>query len=199
MRGHVLEPQLQDTGFVNAFERSKYEAERVVRAHSQVLPIAVLRPSIVIEPPEAAQRSPLRLLLDLVRRGRLAVLPGAPTNTLDFIPEADAARAIARIALARGAFGTFHIASSDRAPRVTDILRVGAQRRVRFVDHVYWSGAPQRRQSYDAIAPFIGALAYPKTFDTARAEAVLGEHPCGGDLLQRLAAWSSPATSVIGG
>jgi nucleoside-diphosphate-sugar epimerase len=185
--GHILEPQLQNAGFTNAYERSKYEAERVVRAHSQLLPIAVVRPSIVIEPPDAARRSALRLLLDLVASGLLSVLPGAPTNTLDVIAVADAAAATARIALARGAFGTYHVASGDRAPRVTDVIRVAAGRPVRFVEDTHFSTDVERLPSYDAIAPFIGALAYPKTFDTARAEAVLGAHPCSSDPLRALA------------
>jgi nucleoside-diphosphate-sugar epimerase len=184
--GHVLEPQLENAGFNDAYERSKNEAERVVRAHSQVLPIAVVRPSIVIEPPEAARRSALRLLLDLVASGLLPALPGAPTNTLDVIPVADAAAATARVTVARGAFGTFHIASGDRAPRVTDIVRVGARRPVRFVGQADLCKEAERLPSHDAIAPLIGALAYPKTFDTARTEAVLGAHPCGGSPLDAL-------------
>lgn len=185
--GHVLEPQLENAGFNDAYERSKFEAERIVRAHSQVLPIAVLRPSIVIEPPEAARRSALRVLLDLVSSGVLPMLPGAPTNTLDVIPVADAAAATARVALARGAFGTFHIASGDRAPRVTDIVRVGARRPVRFVGQADCSREADRLPAPGSIASLIAALLHPKTFDTARTEAALGGHPCTSDPLHALA------------
>jgi nucleoside-diphosphate-sugar epimerase len=178
---------------VNAYERSKYEAERLVRAHSQVLPIAVVRPSIVISTLAPASRSALPLTLDLVSRGLLPVLPGAPTNTLDVIPADDAAAAIARIVLARGALGTFHVASGDRAPRVTDVFRVGAHRPVRFVDRAHFPSEAAQLPSYDGIAPVIAALAYPKTFDTARAEAVLAGHPCRGNPLDALVP-SSPLT-----
>jgi nucleoside-diphosphate-sugar epimerase len=190
--GHVLEPQLHDAGFLNAYERTKYEAERLVRAHSQVLPVAVVRPSLVDVAPA------VRVALDLVARRLLPVLPGAPTNMLDVIPANDAAAAIARIVLARGALGTFHVAAGDRAPRVTDVIPVATPRPLRFVEHTHFRREVERRELPDAIAPFIGALAYPKTFDTARIEAVLGAHPCASDPLQALAASFPRATSVIG-
>jgi nucleoside-diphosphate-sugar epimerase len=191
--GHVLEPQLHDAGFLSPYERTKYEAERLVRAHSQVLPVAVVRPSLVVDVAPA-----LRLALDVVARGLLPVLPGAATNALDVIPANDAAAAIARIVLARGALGTFHVAAGDRAPRVTEVIRVATRRRLRFVEHTDFRREVERREFPEAIAPFIGALAYPKTFDTARIEAVLGAHPCASDPLQALAASFPRATSVIG-
>jgi nucleoside-diphosphate-sugar epimerase len=148
----------------------------------------------VVEPPEAAGTSPFRLALDLVAQGLVPVLPGAPTNTLDFISAADAAAATARILLAPGALGTYHVASGDRAPQLIDVVRTAARRPVRFAAPATAAEElgrlrllhPRAARSYEAVTPFIEALAYPKTFDTARAEAVLGGHPVSGDPLDLL-------------
>lgn len=194
--GHVLEPELHDAGFVNSYEHAKHEAERLVRAHSRALPLAVVRPSLVLDPPGATGTSAFRFALQLIARGLVTVLPGAPANPLDVIPADDAAAATVRIALDRGAFGTFHVASGDRAPSVGDIVRVGARRRVRFVEQPRYADElaavcarhPHARRSYDALATFIELLAYAKTFDTARTERVLGRHPCSGDPLDAVSA-----------
>ena len=193
--GRVFETQLHhNAGFVNAYERSKHEAERLVQAHARALPIAILRPSVVAEPPHDAGASALWFVLRLIARGLLPVLPGAPANPLDLIAAADAAAAAATLALARGAAGTFHIASGDRAPPIADVIRVGAGRSVRFVDRARFAHELQRlrlrnphsARSYDALAMFIDLLAYPKTFDTSRAGAALGWSPCNRDPLEAL-------------
>jgi len=191
--GHVLEPQLQHAGFVSAYEQSKYEAERLVRAHSQVLPIAIVRPSVVVERPDTPRTSPFWRAMGLVATGRLPFLPGRPTNTLDLISLEDAASAIARLVLARGALGTYHVASGDRAPRVTDVVREAAGRSIRFLDRGRFDQEARRLSalrdaagSYEDVAAFVQMLGFPKTFDTARAEAVLGRHPCSGAPLSAL-------------
>jgi len=180
--GRVLEPQLHhDLGFVSAYERSKHEAERLVRTHGRALPTAILRPSVVAEPPENAGASALWFALHMIERGLLPVLPGAPANPLDLVPAADAAAASASLILAPGALGTFHIASGNRAPRIVDVVRVGARCNVRFADRARFAHElerlralhPNAARSYDALATFIELLAYPKTFLLLQPAALL--------------------------
>lgn len=193
--GRVLESQLQhDAGFVNGYDQSKYEAERLVRRRRRTLPVAILRPSVVAEPAEGAGACALWFALNLIERGLVPVLPGAPANLLDLIPAADAATASTSLILTPGAFGTFHVASGDRAPRIADVVKVGAGRGVRFVDRALFGRElqmlrlrnPRATRSYDALATFIELLAYPKTFDTSRTEERLGRPPCQTDPLASL-------------
>jgi nucleoside-diphosphate-sugar epimerase len=193
--GRILETVLRDdAAFVNSYERSKWEAERLVRDHENALPVAILRPSVVVEPVSARKASALWFTLRLIARGVVPVLPGAPTNPLDLIPAPDAAAAGADLILAPDAVGTFHLASGDRAPRVADVVAVGAARSVRFVDRAQFAHELVRlralrleaARSYDALGTFIELLAYPKTFDTTRVEAALGRPPVGANPLEAL-------------
>ena len=193
--GRVLETQLHhDAGFINGYDRSKNEAERLVRTQGATLPVTILRPSVVVEPAKSAGACALWFALNLVERGLVPVLPGGPANRLDLVPAADAAAASATLILAPGSIGTFHVASGDRAPRIADVVRVGAGRSVRFVDRALFAGElkrlrlrnPRAAGLYDALGTFIDLLAYPKTFDTRRAETTLGRHPCNGDPLEAL-------------
>jgi long-chain acyl-CoA synthetase len=200
--GRVPETPLHhDLGFVNAYERSKHEAEELVRAHEGTLPIAVLRPSVIAEPRHDAGTSALWFVLRMIERGLLPVLPGAPANALDLLPAADAAAASAGLALAPDALGTFHVASGDLAPRIADVVRAGVGCDIRFAEPPRFAHElerlrvlhPTAARSYDALATFIDLLAYPKTFDTSNTEAVLGRHPCECDPLAAL----SPCTPSV--
>ena len=193
--GRVLECELEhDAGFVNSYEQSKHEAERLVSSRHNALPIAILRPSVVAEPAEVAGMCALWFVLRLIERGLLPVLPGAPTNPVDLIDAADAAAASASLILAHDALGTFHVASGERAPRLDDIIVAGAGRSVRYVerDRLGFELERLRRihplaaRSYDALASFLELLTFPKLFDTSRAAAALGHEPCTTDPLQTL-------------
>ena len=198
--GRILETQLHhEAGFINGYDRSKSEAERLVSTCARTLPVTILRPSVVTEPADAGGQCALWFVLHLIARGFVPVLPGAPSNPLDLIPAAEAAAVSASLALAPDALGTFHVASGDRAPRIADVVRIGSGRSVRFVDRALFTHElerlrlrhPRAARSYDGLATFIELLAYPKTFDTTRAEAVLGRAPCGRDPLEALV--QSPA------
>lgn len=115
--GRILEHELlHEAGFVNAYERSQYEAEELVRGFHTVLPIAVVRPSIVVEPGEKVfgpvASGPPRLV--------------SPLNRLDLISATDAAAAIATAFRAPDGLGTFHICAGDRAPVLRDVVDAAA-------------------------------------------------------------------------
>ena len=194
-RGLMLETELRhDAGFVNAYEQSKYEAEQLTRVAARELPVVNVRPSVVVEP--RGGRSALWFALGLIERGLLPALPGAPHNPLDIVPAKDAARAAADLILEPGVLGTFHVASGPRAPRIADVVRTGTGRTVRFVEEHRFpvelarlhEKNPGAARSYDALATFVRALAYPKRFDTTLAEYALGRRPCEVDPLDALVA-----------
>ena len=178
--GRILETDLEhDRGFQNTYQQSKYEAERLVRAHADRLPIVVFRPSIVLDGPDAPGRSAFRYAFELVRRGLLPVVPGSAATPVDLVTEEDAARAIARLLYVADAGGTYHVAGGDDAPTLGDIVEPFG---VDFLgeDQFHWALSKLRHERprlapvYDELASFIFELAYPKVFDTSRAEDALG-------------------------
>jgi len=73
----------------NTYERSKMEAEMLVRESMPELPITILRPSIVICDSRTGRASSFNGFYRVLRMywlGVLKVLPGSPTSALDLVP-----------------------------------------------------------------------------------------------------------------
>ncbi len=88
--GLILENEL-DTGqeHRNTYERSKMEAEKVVRGHFGELPITVMRPSIVICDSKTGRASDFNGFyrsLRLYWHGLMKMLPGDPACRIDLVP-----------------------------------------------------------------------------------------------------------------
>ncbi|MFJ2770271.1 SDR family oxidoreductase [Streptomyces sp. NPDC087300] len=142
LHGTVYERDLDSSwSFLNAYERTKFDAERLVRTWSLThdVPVSILRPSIVVGDrplPAAAPRHPHAVieakagLLDRlaqlpdtassVRHVRVACRPGA---LLNLVPVEFAMDAMARIALREPteSLQVHHVVHPDDT-RVTDIL-----------------------------------------------------------------------------
>ena len=205
--GRILESDLEhDSGFQNAYQQSKYEAELLVRRDSEVLPATIVRPSIVLDGFEqggSQPRSAFRFALELVKKGFLPALPGSGSTPVDLVTEGDAARAIVALVSNPGASGTYHIAAGDRASTLADIVDPFRQVRYLGVDQYAWEVAKWRRERprlvglYDELECFIYELAYPKVFDTKRTEASLGRPVTTEDpLVSLLGEGASPAERV---
>ncbi len=183
--GRIRESDLEhECGFQNAYQQSKYEAELLVRRYRDVLPVAVFRPSIVLDgiDPGAPQqqRSAFRFALELIKKGFLPALPGSGSTPVDLVTEGDAARAIAELLFQPGDAGTYHVAGGDRSPTLGSIVEPFRDVRYLGVDQFAWEVSKWRHEKprftglYDELESFIYELAYPKIFDTSRTEAVLG-------------------------
>ena len=114
--GLVAETDLDHTaGFRNTYERTKYEAELMLRTAGRELPITVHRPSIVVGDSRTGATGAWKVLywpLKVISRGWLPVIPYDPDATLDIVPVdfvADAILALSRDAATVG--GTFHLAA----------------------------------------------------------------------------------------
>ena len=73
----------------NTYEKSKLEAEKLVRARMPELPITIFRPSIVIcdsKTGRVSTHSAFYRLLKMFLQGALKVLPGNPACSLDLVP-----------------------------------------------------------------------------------------------------------------
>ena len=89
-RGVVREDELNaGQEHNNTYERSKMEAEKLVRESMAGLPIAVLRPSIVICDSRTGRASSYNGFYRALRMyylGAMQVLPGNPSSAMDLVP-----------------------------------------------------------------------------------------------------------------
>ena len=128
--GSIAEDDLADAAeFFNAYEQSKHEGERLVRAAMADLPVSIFRPGMVVgDSRTGAVKTfntiyvPLRLYLS----GELRVIPTRPGQRLNIVPADYVAGAVARLTFdPRAAGRTFHLtAPVERQPTVGDLLRV---------------------------------------------------------------------------
>ncbi len=116
-------------GFNNTYERSKWEAERLVRAHAGRLPVQVFRPSIVVGDYQTGWTSSFNVIYTPLRaytRGALPALPARRSAPLDVVPVGYVARAI--LALADSAPGsTFHLAAGPAASSIGEVIDRAAE------------------------------------------------------------------------
>lgn len=112
----VMERELaHGAGFKNTYERSKYEAELLLREASDGLDLTVYRPSIVVGHSETGVTSSFHMIywpMKLYSRGWWRTLVARPDTPVDVVPVDFVARAIAHLLDAPGAAGqTFHLAA----------------------------------------------------------------------------------------
>ncbi|MHB0879212.1 MAG: SDR family oxidoreductase, partial [Anaerolineae bacterium] len=138
-RGTVSEESLSDeAGFSNSYERTKFEAERLVRHAAGRLPVSIFRPGMIVgDSRTGAIRTfntlyfPLRLYLG----GRLRLVPAATGLKVNMVPVDYVAGAIADLTLASEAEGlTFHLTapaeSLPTAGQLVEFVRHWARERL---------------------------------------------------------------------
>jgi nucleoside-diphosphate-sugar epimerase len=196
--GVIAEDDAPTHAWVNAYEQSKAEAERLVRAARPDWVIA--RPSTIVCDDLAGgigQLNAVHRALRLYFGGLAAMLPGADASTLDVVTAEYVADAVARLALAPGEAGrTFHLCAGTGAMPLDELLdrthavflrspawrRRGIARPVRtnlptyrvFERAVEDGGSERVKHAVRALGHFVPQLAYPKRFDTSGADALLG-------------------------
>lgn len=104
----------------NTYEESKFEAEKLVRESFGELPVAILRPSIVICDSRTGRASSFNGFYRALRmywHGLLKFLPGDPSSPLDLVPVdyvTDATHAISHCADSVGE--CYHLAAGPNNP-----------------------------------------------------------------------------------
>lgn len=76
-------------GFRNSYERSKFEAERLVREHTDRLPVQIFRPSIIVGESDSGWTATFNVLYPPLRAfeaGAYPVLPARPSTPVDVVP-----------------------------------------------------------------------------------------------------------------
>ena len=160
--GQIREDELDcGQGFLNPYERSKFDAETDVRGRMADLPVTIVRPSIVVGDSRDGRAFTTSAILPVLRHvasGRLRDFPGWGSTRLDLVPVdyvADAVCHLLRAPEARG--GTFHVTAgwqrSVTAKRLFEltIQHVGRhpERRLHFsgraVPASAWTRSPIRQ------------------------------------------------------
>jgi thioester reductase-like protein len=116
--GVVREDELSaGQSFANAYERSKHDAELLVRASMRGgLPAAIVRPSIVVGSARSGvtrEFTNVYVLLKVLAEGRLTIVPASYDAVLDMVPIDYVAEAIADVTrrVGEAAGSTFHLVS----------------------------------------------------------------------------------------
>lgn len=185
-KGIILENDFKHKeGFLNTYEESKYEAESIVRAEIEQLPIVIFRPSLIITPLKKSGNSPVNALtlgLFLARKVFLPILPGKASDKLDIIEAELASNAIIKIFLKESVNNlTYQITSANNAPTLEDLIALVEKKfnkklPIRFcgdIEEYTFELKKVTRFRPDLIAiykktqSFLPELAYPKIFDNS--------------------------------
>ncbi|HEV8265917.1 MAG TPA: SDR family oxidoreductase [Gemmatimonadales bacterium] len=192
-----------DTGWVNAYEQSKYEAEQLVRAVGGACEWVIFRPAaIVCDAPagQISQVNSVHLALRLLYHGLVPMIPGSDDAPIDVVTAEFVADAVARLALhpdvagrvlhlcagagalpLRGLFDlTWRTWAADPAWRRKDIAQpviADLDTYALFARSVEATADEPLKRAMRSLSHFVPQLAHAKRFDTTEAEAALGHAP----------------------
>lgn len=199
--GAVLEDELADTGFVNTYERSKFEAERVLRTRMRDLPIAVVRIATLLGSAgtgEVRKPTAVHHALRLYHSGLVPMVPGDASQTLELLNVEHAAEGLVRLLLDAFLPGTtFHLtAGPDRSftlgelieethRRLAELDPAWARRGIEspaivpegayalFERTVREAGDPALTAVVRGMSTFLPQLTHPKRFDRRNTTTAL--------------------------
>jgi thioester reductase-like protein len=130
-QGTIYEHELEhDCKFVNRYERSKYEAERIARAAMAELPLSVYRLSLLIGRRDGYVHKPgaFHYFLEQLWAGLLPMIPGRPEARFDLLPTDYAVEVLDTLFFDHFEPGqTFHIAAGETAPETLAWLALTTQ------------------------------------------------------------------------
>lgn len=131
----LLQKLLRRSGsrrFRNAYERSKCEAEALVHAQREQLPVTVARPSIVVGDRACGWTNSFNVLYSPLRAfeaGAFSVLPARRRSSVDVVSVDYVADAVLALSAAPQAEGkTFHLVAGDAASTVGKLIELAAKR-----------------------------------------------------------------------
>ncbi|MGO9322577.1 MAG: SDR family oxidoreductase [Solirubrobacteraceae bacterium] len=186
--------------FRNSYERSKHEAERLLR-RADDLPLAVARPSIVVGHSVSGWTSAFNVLYWPMRafeRGLLEEVPAREDSIVDFVPVDYVTDGVLALLDDEAAHGTYNLVAGERALSAGELVElhcaVTGRPPVRFASQ-QGAGGEERSSGLP-----VGAETFAPYFDVRcrftddRAGEVLTrtgvEKPEPGDYLERLIAYA---------
>jgi len=194
-------PADEPTLFRNNYERTKAEAERLLRSAMARLPISIYRPSIVVGDSTSGRTTSWNVCyypMRLMAWGRLPWVSCGGKSLLDVVPVdyvVDGMLALSRRTDTVG--GTFHLASGQDAITVHDVVRethAGMERRAgeslrletRTLGPLLWFlltaffrlfGSKLVKRNLESFRIYVDYTRVDTVFDTRRERALLAE--CG--------------------
>jgi thioester reductase-like protein len=189
--------------FRNPYERSKFEAEQRVRAHTDLLPIQIFRPSIVVGEADTGWTPAFNVIywpLKAFARGAYKAIPARRSAPVDVVPVSYVADAIFELS-ERGEPGTtYALAAGGRATSVGEVLELSAGYFGRRKPHVIPPSLYRRlahpfllrradgrnRKALEASEVFFPYFAMRVRYDTANARAAGMDVPPLRDYFERL-------------
>jgi thioester reductase-like protein len=132
-KGEFREDQLEvGQGFRNPYERSKYEAERLVRDYGDRLPIHVFRPSIIVGESGTGWTASFNVLyapLNAFARGLLPAVPARKGAPVDVVPVDYVADGVFELSRRRAdGTQTHHLVAGTRAATVDELIDLAASK-----------------------------------------------------------------------
>jgi long-chain acyl-CoA synthetase len=115
-------------GFRNTYERTKLEAEEVVRASA--VPTAILRPSVIVGDSATGWTPSFNVIyfpLQAFARGLFPNVPGDADARLDIVPVDTVADALLELLCGPVREGAFHVVAGDTAPTNTELATLAAE------------------------------------------------------------------------
>jgi hypothetical protein len=202
-----------DSGWVNAYEQSKHEAEELVRVSG--LEYVIARPSTIVCDDVrgvVSQVNAVHRALRLYHAGLASMMPGTEDTPVDVVPAHWVSESITALALSGVTGTTVHLCSGERAlplgalldrtyafwARETAWRRRGIARPALsdlhtyelFEQSVHLVGDARLQHITRSLSHFIPQLALPKRFDTRRAASILhDEAPPVSVYWERMLGW----------
>lgn len=181
--------------FRNTYERSKNDAEQLLRA-AEDLPLAIARPSIVVGHSVSGWTSAFNVLYWPMRafeRGLLREVPAREDSIVDFVPVDYVTDGVLALLDDEDACGTYNLVAGEQALSAVELVTLHAAvtglEPVRFVAPV--EGAGIVPAGAETFVPYFDV---PCRFDDERARGVLGragvERPEPREYLGRLIAYA---------
>ena len=181
--------------FRNTYERSKQEAELLLRAQASDLPLAVARPSIVVGHRASGWTSAFNVLYWPMRafeRGLLQEVPAREDSIVDFVPVDYVTDGILALVDDEDAHGTFNLVAGEHALTAGELVQlhssITGRPPVRFVASHSDPGLPAGAETF---APYFDVSC---RFTDKRARGVLEragvDKPDPRDYLDRLISYA---------
>jgi long-chain acyl-CoA synthetase len=117
--------------FRNSYERTKWEAEQLVRTHTERLPLQIFRPSIVVGEQETGWTAAFNVIYAPLRAyatgAALPLIPGRRSAPVDVVPVDYVADAIFALSSRADGLGeTYSLAAGPQASSVGELVRLSA-------------------------------------------------------------------------
>ena len=193
--GIIREDELDhEAGFSNNYERSKFQAERIVRARNGDMSIGVFRPSIVLGDSRTGAVCGMQASHQTMRMLYLTgapFMPGSPDYPVDFVPTDLVTRAISTLLVDRPDPGTYHLTSGpDKSFTLSDFFtelyrlfgemdpewRQRGFNPPRIVRSDLLFGKTRRGEDLEVTRHFAAQLDHPKDYDQTHLFQTIPEY-----------------------